>query len=88
MRTAQFHCCRCEIAGSIVQSDVTLPHWAARYNTWLLIQLTRKSVVFSFLFGHCLGSASTVLVSEHVTTRLQEQGAHASPEQVGAFANS
>ena len=26
--------------------------WAARYNTWLLIQLTPKGVVFSFLFLH------------------------------------
>ncbi len=25
-------------------------HWAARYNTWLLIELTPKGVVFSFLF--------------------------------------
>jgi hypothetical protein len=24
--------------------------WAARYNTWLLIKLTPKGVVFSFLF--------------------------------------
>jgi len=24
--------------------------WAARYNTWLLIKLTLKGVVFSFLF--------------------------------------
>ena len=27
------------------------PHsWAARYNTWLLIKLTPKGIVFSFLF--------------------------------------
>jgi len=32
------HCCTC------------LPWWAARYNTWLLIKLTPKGVVFSFLF--------------------------------------
>jgi len=25
MCTAQLHCCRCEVAGYIVQSDVTLP---------------------------------------------------------------
>ena len=25
--------------------------WAARYNTWLLIKLTSKGVVFSFLFS-------------------------------------
>ena len=25
-------------------------HWAARYNTWLLIKLTPKGIVFSFLF--------------------------------------
>ena len=25
--------------------------WAARYNTWLLIKLTPKGVVFSFLFS-------------------------------------
>ena len=24
--------------------------WAARYNTWLIIKLTPKGVVFSFLF--------------------------------------
>ncbi len=24
--------------------------WAARYHTWLLIELTPKGVVFSFLF--------------------------------------
>ena len=24
--------------------------WAARYNTWLLIKLTLKGIVFSFLF--------------------------------------
>ncbi len=24
--------------------------WAARYNTWLVIKLTPKGVVFSFLF--------------------------------------
>ena len=28
----------------------TMPIWAARYNTWLLIKLTPKGVVFSFLF--------------------------------------
>ena len=27
--------------------------WAARYNTWLLIKLTPKGVVFSFLFYAC-----------------------------------
>ncbi len=27
--------------------------WAARYNTWLLIKLTPKSIVFSFLFFLC-----------------------------------
>ncbi len=27
--------------------------WAARYNTWLLIELTPKGVVFSFLFLCC-----------------------------------
>jgi len=25
--------------------------WAARYNTWLLVKLTPKAVVFSFLFS-------------------------------------
>jgi len=31
---------------------VSLPlAWAARYNTWLLIKLTPKGVVFSFLIG-------------------------------------
>ncbi len=29
--------------------------WAARYNTWLLIKLTPKGVVFSFLFFSQLG---------------------------------
>jgi len=28
----------------------TIDPWAARYNTWLLIKLTPKGVVFSFLF--------------------------------------
>jgi len=29
---------------------IPLYPWAARYNTWLLITLTPKGVVFSFLF--------------------------------------
>jgi len=29
--------------------------WAARYNTWLLIKLTPKGVVFSFLFSDYIG---------------------------------
>ncbi len=33
-----------------VQLVVTQRVWAARYNTWLLIKLTPKGVVFSFLF--------------------------------------
>ncbi len=37
--------------------------WAARYNTWLLIKLTQKGGVFSFLFffsaGGLLGSHKT-----------------------------
>ncbi len=40
-------------------SDVTVQHargsWAAWYNTWLLIELTPKGVVFSFLFFHARG---------------------------------
>ena len=28
---------------------IPLNPWAARYNTWLLIELTPKGVVFSFL---------------------------------------
>jgi len=27
--------------------------WAARYNTWLLIEVTPKGIVFAFLFFLC-----------------------------------
>ena len=32
-------------------SKSTCPTWAAQYNTWLLIKLTPKGAVFSFLFS-------------------------------------
>ncbi len=37
-------------ACSCVQQASQVMTWAARYNTWLLIKLTPKGVVFSFLF--------------------------------------
>jgi len=48
-------CCRyqCQIEGLGVSSRGSSYHiraWAARYNTWLLMKLTPKGVVFSFLF--------------------------------------
>ncbi len=42
-----------EIRGTTGRAKTTLlpfNPWAARYNTWLLIKLTPKGVVFSFLF--------------------------------------
>ena len=33
-----------------LQASSSMRPWAARYNTWLLIKLTPKGVVFSFLF--------------------------------------
>ncbi len=38
----------------MAESVCGLVTWAARYNTWLLIELTPKGVVFSFLsFSFC-----------------------------------
>ncbi len=33
-----------------LQASSSMRPWAARYDTWLLIKLTPKGVVFSFLF--------------------------------------
>jgi len=38
--------------------------WAARYNTWLLIKLTPKGVVFSFFFSFLFSSASLCSTAE------------------------
>ncbi len=40
--------------------------WAARYNTWLLIKLTPKGVVFSFF---SFSTEPAVLCKRFVTTR-------------------
>ena len=42
----------CEFCGQrcVCQSGNTAAFWAAQYNTWLLIKLTLKGIVFSFLF--------------------------------------
>jgi len=47
------------------QSSHTCPHmhtWAARYNTWLLLKLTPKGVVFSFLSHICTMPGTSALV--------------------------
>ena len=45
--------CKLEATGGTVRRakayQILLNPWAARYNTWLLIKLTPKGVVFSFL---------------------------------------
>ena len=45
-------CMCCEFCGQrcVCQSGNTAAFWAAQYNTWLLIKLTLKGIVFSFLF--------------------------------------
>jgi len=41
-------------------------YWAAWCNTWLLIKLTRKGVVFSFLFKEvCEKMLETMLKKQH-----------------------
>ena len=52
--TCQQHCITLDDTGSLLQYMT----WAARYNTWLLIQLTPKGIVFSFL--------STINLSIHM----------------------
>ncbi len=42
---------------------VTMPPWAARYSTWLLIKLTLKGVVFSFLFFVTIPTEAITLLS-------------------------
>ena len=51
--------------------------WAAQYNTWLLIKLTPKGVVFSFLFNamHSMNRLTTLkvlAVNCQDCTRLQQ----------------
>ncbi len=41
--------------------------WAARYNTWLLMKLTPKGVVFSFLF-----LSTSVVLSQQLLEQLRE----------------
>ncbi len=45
------HCKHFEVVcdASLINIGVVLITWAAWYNTWLLIKLTPKGVVFSFL---------------------------------------
>ncbi len=38
------------LCGSALRVEFKVSSWEARYNTWLLIQLMPKGVVFSFLF--------------------------------------
>jgi hypothetical protein len=45
----QTSCCTTTLQGPCV---VWHRKWAARYKTWLFIELTPKGVVFSFLFHH------------------------------------
>jgi len=40
--------------------DAISAYWAARYNTWLLIKLTPKGVVFSFLFNICIDTSCDI----------------------------
>ena len=43
--------------------------WAARYNTWLLIKLTPKGIVFSFLFlFYATAQASHTLWNARILT--------------------
>ena len=56
--------------------------WAARYNTWLLIKLTLKGVVFSFLFLFHLALDMPGPVPE-VNTGKENQ----SPAQVSGLAH-
>ena len=58
---------RCMIVKPVELVDrIQMRTWAARYNTWLLIKLTPKGVVFSFSFlemrkTDCFGKTGLVL---------------------------
>ena len=43
--------------------DLELP-WAARYNTWLLVKLTPKGMVFSCSFSFFLNCGKTAVSQE------------------------
>ena len=55
----------CEwVLGGLLGGLVECASWAALYNTWLLIKLTPKDVVFSFLFWNALALVCAILFSK------------------------
>ncbi len=47
---------------TLLQHQSQFDTWAARYNTWILIKLTPKGVVFSFLFDAFAQHSASLVV--------------------------